>query len=145
MRQDDVDRIVTLVTAWATARPDIVGVGLVGSWAYGNARPDSDVDLVLLTPEPGRFRDPAWTGAIDWPAIGFQVAGWVDQDYGALWSRHIALDPAAEVECGFAAPSWAATDPLDPGTRAVVTHALRVLLDKDGHFARLVAALARER
>jgi predicted nucleotidyltransferase len=30
------------------ARPDVVGVLLFGSWARGDHRPDSDVDLVVI-------------------------------------------------------------------------------------------------
>jgi hypothetical protein len=141
MIQHQVDQLVSLLTAWATTRPDLTGVGLVGSWAYGNARPDSDLDLVFLTPDPERFRDPAWIQEVDWASIGFHPAHWVDQDYGALWSRHLTLEPMAEVECGFAAPSWAATEPIDPGTYEVVSHALRPLYDPAGDFARLQAAV----
>jgi hypothetical protein len=142
MTRDEVEPLLELVVAWAAARADIVGVGLVGSWAYGNARPDSDVDFVLLTPTPQAFRQSdSWLRELDWSSAGFQVAHWRDEDYGPLWSRHITLAPPGEVECGFAPPAWAATEPLDAGTREVVSHALRVLLDKEGHFARLQVAL----
>lgn len=33
------------------ARPDVLGVVLFGSWARGNNRPDSDVDLVVILSE----------------------------------------------------------------------------------------------
>ena len=39
-------------TAWAASQPDIVAVGLAGSHARGAARPDSDVDLVILSTDP---------------------------------------------------------------------------------------------
>ena len=42
--------------AWAERRSDIVGVALVGSWARGAASLDSDIDLILLTPNPDAFR-----------------------------------------------------------------------------------------
>ena len=29
-------------------RPDVVGIILFGSWARGNNRPDSDVDLIVI-------------------------------------------------------------------------------------------------
>ena len=142
MTRDEVDSLLQLVVAWAETRADIVGVGLVGSWAYGNARPDSDVDFVLITSTPEAFRhNDGWLRELDWPSAGFRVARWHDEDYGPLWSRHIMLAPPGEVECGFALPAWAATEPMDGGTREVVSHALRVLLDKEGYFARLLGSL----
>ena len=42
--------------------PDICGLALVGSWARGTARADSDVDLVVLTSHPDRYLADAATG-----------------------------------------------------------------------------------
>ncbi|MGH2704321.1 MAG: nucleotidyltransferase domain-containing protein [Actinomycetota bacterium] len=42
-------------------RPDVCGVAIVGSWARGEARADSDLDLVILTEDPSRY-----THADDW-------------------------------------------------------------------------------
>jgi Nucleotidyltransferase domain len=80
-RQARVGELLERATAWARRRPDIRGLALVGSWARGSARTDSDVDLVVLT-----------------------------------------------------------TDPVDPGTRRVVTDGMRILHDPDGRLAALAAA-----
>ena len=48
-----------------------------------------------------------------------------------------------EVEVGIAAPSWAATDPVDPGTRRVVEEGMRIIYDPEELLTRLVGALAR--
>jgi len=44
-----------VVTDWAASRRDIVGPALVGSRARGTANPDSEIDLILLTPNPDAF------------------------------------------------------------------------------------------
>jgi uncharacterized protein len=36
------------VTAWATHQPTIAGVALVGSYARGEARPNSDLSRILV-------------------------------------------------------------------------------------------------
>jgi hypothetical protein len=50
------------------------------------------------------------------------------------------LEDGLEVEVGIAEPVWAATDPVDPGTRRVVTDGLRILHDPDGRLAALAIA-----
>lgn len=136
--------LIAAIVAWAAARGDIAAIALVGSHARGAARADSDIDLMLLTAEPQRFRrDDTWMAAIAWPD-GVTVARWQDEDWGAAWSRRLWLAPAGEVECCFAAPSWAATAPVDPGTRAVVAGGFAIRHDPEGLLARLRQALVAQ-
>ena len=136
-----VEQILASVSAWARSRPDVLALALVGSWACGRARQDSDVDLVLLVSEPQMFRrDERWMAEIRWPDR--RVVGWRDADYGVAWSRHVRLEPAWEIEFTFCDPSWAATDPVDPGTATVVSRGCRPLLDRAGRFEGLLAVTA---
>src|SRR5882724_2488065 len=102
------------VIEWAASQPPISGIALVGSHARGAARPDSDVDLVLLCTHPDTFvRDPVW----------IQRFGVVDTCHREEWGRVTALrvryTHGVEVEFGLTTPAWAAL-PVDGGTRDVV-------------------------
>jgi hypothetical protein len=137
-----IDRILQAILPWATSQQDIRGLALVGSHARGAARQDSDIDLVLLVAAPETFRsDISWIEIIDWPAIGARVATWRDEDYGAVWSRRLWLDPALEVEMSFAPLTWANIAPLDPGTRRVISNGYVILYDPDEAFHRLCSAV----
>ena len=48
-----------------------------------------------------------------------------------------------EVELDVGTPAWASVDPVDPGTRKVVSDGMRVLHDPDGLPAGLVEAVRR--
>ena len=48
-RINEVQTLLATLREWAEGRPDVVAVGLAGSWAHGDARMDSDVDLMLVT------------------------------------------------------------------------------------------------
>ena len=91
------------------AQPKIRAVALVGSHARGDARPDSDIDLVLLMTDHRGFRaHTAWIEQIDLQAVNIHPQKWQDEDYGVAWSRRIWLDGySQQVELTFASLSWA--------------------------------------
>jgi len=136
-----LEQILAAIAAWARSRADIHGLALVGSWARGSARRDSDIDLVVVVPDPQKFRsDEHWLSEIDW--TGGRVADWHDADYGSAWSRHVELEPHYRIEFTFCAPSWAATDPIDTGTADVVSGGCRILVDKMQLFGNLLTAVS---
>jgi hypothetical protein len=59
---------------------------------------------------------------------------------GAVIERRLALASGLEVELGIGSPSWAATEPVDPGTRKVVIDWMRALYDPEDLLATLAAA-----
>jgi uncharacterized protein len=138
------DKIIRLVSGWAREQPTIQALALVGSHARGTAREDSDIDFVLLTTDPHAFQaETAWLDTFGWDSIGAQIGEWRDERYGQLWSRRLLLEQNnGEIELGFALPSWADVDPLDPGTRAVIADGCRILHDPKNILSRLCAAVA---
>jgi uncharacterized protein len=133
--------IVTPIVFWASRRSDIRGLAVVGSWARGTARRDSDIDLCLLVNEPEVFRSQDWLDDISWHE-GY-VVGWHDADYGVAWSRHLQLSASGKIEFTFCHPSWADTDPVEAGTAEVVSGGCRVLIDKSGLFEKLLSVVSR--
>lgn len=128
--------VADAVADWAINQTTIRGLALIGSHARGEARPDSDIDLAALAIDPGAFEaDSTWPGSIAWP--GMRLVSWQDERYGIVWSRRLQLDPSCEVELSFGPLSWAALNPVDPGTRRVVSDGFRVLYDPDGLMMRL--------
>ena len=49
-RAAEVRELLEKVREWASRKADVSAAGLAGSWAREEARMDSDVDLVLITP-----------------------------------------------------------------------------------------------
>ena len=131
-----IAEIVEAAVDVAQAASGSVAVALVGSWASGKARQESDVDLVVLTREPEvLLQDDTWHAA-----FGAHVTLIRERDFGALQERRLRLASGLEVEVCVGLPSWAAT-PVDDGTRRVVTDGLRVLWDPESRLAALVAAV----
>lgn len=128
--------LVESVSAWARSRRDLHAVALVGSWARGSARMDSDVDLVLLTDDTTEYIDnEQWAYELGARAVVRT------QEWGVLTERRLVLPGGLEVEVGVVAPSWACIAPLDAGTAQVVSGGLVPLHDPDGLLAALATAV----
>jgi len=134
-RTEEVKRLLATMREWAQEQPDVVALGLVGSWAYGKPRMTSDLDVALLTEEQEAYLEgDAWTYELG----GVQLIK--TQRWGPMIERRFTLPSGLEVEVGIALPSWAATEPVDACTRRVVTDGMSVLYDPQGLLARLIDA-----
>ena len=126
----DADDFIVRVAEWADSDPRILGAAVCGSYARGEQRPDSDLDLCLLTSAPRSLLD-----RHDWIqelAPGARIAGPVE-DYGLVQSLRVNY-ASLEVEFGIAAADWAEA-PIDRGTAAVINDGFRILVDPDGRLA----------
>lgn len=146
-RAAEVTEVITRVTRWSATRSEVTALLLVGSYARNAARPDSDVDLVLLTTDPPRYLTPDRTHhpdqrtfPADDPWAGELVLGTPTRvrSWGAVTERRFITPSGLEIEINIGSPSWAAVDPVDPGTRRVVTDGARPLHDPTGALADLL-------
>jgi hypothetical protein len=127
-----VTRFLDRLTHWAAEQPDIQAAALVGSHARGSAGPTSDVDLVILADAPERFlTDRTWVETFGTPTAVHR------EEYGALTSLRVHYDDGLEVEFGFTPVRWA-QEPVDPGTRKVISGRMRVLFERGPILSRLV-------
>jgi uncharacterized protein len=141
-----VEAVIERFRVWGLDRPDVRAIAVVGSWARGAARPDSDLDLILLTDDPSIYIfDEAWTNGLPATAILFS------RSWGAITERRLfvrspsaEIGPDLEVELGVGLPSWAATEPLDAGTKRVVSDGFRIVHDPYGLLEALLDAVNAE-
>jgi predicted nucleotidyltransferase len=133
-----IDALLTQVKQWAEQQPDITGVLLVGSYARGTARQDSDVDLVILTSNPQRYVD-----TISFAAQFGVPAKWEKENWGRVTSMRVWYQEGLEVEFGFALPDWAA-QPLDAGTQRVISDGIQIVFDRFGLLGFLSGGVTQE-
>ena len=125
-----VEDILAAVKRWARDTRGVKALVLVGSHARGEAGPDSDVDLVLLTSRPQEL-----TTNHDWVEQFGDVTRIAREDWGRVQSLRVFYESGLEVEFGLTLPDWA-TAP-DEGTLDVVRKGLRVFWDPTGLCAEL--------
>lgn len=133
----NADNFIALVESWASTQPEIRAIALVGSYARKTARPESDIDLVLLASDRSPYlSDTSWLAE-----LGSASRTSLEQ-YGRVTSVRAFFDCGLDVEFAFATPDWAGF-PIDPGTRSVVENGFQILFDPDGILEKLVAGLKR--
>ena len=102
----------------------------MGSRARGEARPASDVDLVVLSTRAERL-----IANRGWLARFGAVARVELEDWGRVTSLRTWYQSGLEVEFSIATPDWA-IEP-DEGTRRVASEGITVLWDRSGILATL--------
>jgi len=132
MATNKADNFIEEMAQWAATQSDIQALALVGSYARGTARKDSDIDLILITDEPDDYiNDNQWIqqfGIIKKKQI---------EHYGLVTSVRVWYGNGLEVEFGITDQRWAAL-PIDPGTRLVIINGFRVLFERDNIISHLL-------
>ncbi|OGE18630.1 hypothetical protein A3J19_04000 [Candidatus Daviesbacteria bacterium RIFCSPLOWO2_02_FULL_41_8] len=121
---------------WATSQDNIKAVALVGSYAKGTAKPDSDIDLVIITNDPKSLLED-----VQWLQNFGQIKEIKNEDWGLVQSKRVFYESGLEIEFGIATPEWAKTDPTDPGTKRVISDGAKILYDKNGILQSLLSTL----
>ncbi len=130
-----LDQFLMNLRAWAELQEDIAGVLLVGSQARGQAREDSDVDVVLLAQAPTRYlEERSYLNRFG------SVTRVEEEDWGRVTSLRVWYAEGLEVEFSWTDPDWAALPP-DPGTREVVSDGARIVFDRNGLLTALLMAI----
>lgn len=118
------------------SREDVRAVLIAGSVATGEARPDSDVDVILLTTECSQYIDD-----VSWAAALGTVRTVAIEDYGRVTAVRVFYEDGLEVEYGIAPADWASA-PFDIGTEQVARDGIFVLFDRDGHATALATTFS---
>jgi len=130
----DANELIEKVGRWSKHDDRVIAFGVCGSHARGEARPDSDIDFCILTPDPGSLlEDHSWIYGFGADA---QVSG-VIEDYNLVQSIRVYYG-ATEAEFGVTDQAWAQL-PIDPETAKVMNDGLRILYDPEGRLERAIA------
>jgi predicted nucleotidyltransferase len=92
---DHIRDFLDAFVSWACDQSDVQAIALVGSYARGAAKDDSDIDLVILTDQPQKYLD-----TIKWTERFGSVEKHQTEDYGKLISIRVWYQNGPEVEYG---------------------------------------------
>lgn len=123
----DITTFLNNIKQWGDKSNDIYSIILVGSYARGEEREDSDVDLVIVTSNVNMYLN---NNFID--NFG-KVESYQKENWGRVTSIRVWYNSGLEVEFGITTPIWVER-PLDSGTFRVLSDGYKVILDKEGYF-----------
>jgi elongation factor P hydroxylase len=89
MEPDQANAIAIAVAHWAIERDDIRAMAMLGSWARGDPRPTSDLDLLPLSDLAPDCRNRTWLTEIAFQNAGFRFHSSDSAIYGIVWSEHV--------------------------------------------------------
>lgn len=109
----------------------IESVIIVGSYARGTNKENSDLDIVIITPNKSKI-----VRNQDFVQNFGEVYKKQTEYYGACTSIRVWYKNGQEVEFGIVEPSWIET-PLDTGTNKVLRGGYKIVIDKKDYFENL--------
>jgi len=121
---DKSDQFIAKFIDWVTTQSHIEAVALVGSYANDTANEESDIDLILLVPDPDKLIDD-----IKWVYQFGVVSDNQIEHYGKVTSIRVWYSNGPEVEFCITYPTWASS-PLDNGTQQVIDNGMKVLFER---------------
>ena len=141
MTHDEADQLQRGFVAFAEAESSWRALALLGSWARGAAREDSDLDLIALVDRLAPWTtDDVWLRGVV-GRLGLQPSLFSLEVHGVARSWRVLFGPGVELEITFADRNRASTQPLDGGTRRVVSDGMQPLVDKDGLLHTVTTAV----
>lgn len=109
----------------------IEGIIIIGSYARGTNKENSDLDIVIITSnKSGMIANQDFTQ--DFGKVYKQQIEY----YGACTSIRVWYEDEKEVEFGIVEPSWISM-PLDTGTHKVLSDGYKIIIDKKRYFENL--------
>jgi len=132
----NMDKFLSLLTQWANTDNNIISAVIVGSVARNEARPDSDIDVLIITNEIERYsKDLAWLNNFKrYESIRFEV-------WGPVHCIRVFFDEC-EAEFNFVKPFWAGI-PVDPETAKVVSGGITLIKDTNNLVMKLISAVEK--
>lgn len=122
--KSEVRNFLLELVNWARERDELFALALVGSQARGEAKPDSDIDILLLLNDPSEYLQ-----NLEWLSYFGDVVMSTKEVWGKVISIRVYYSNELEVEFGLTDAHWG-EDPEDTGDKRVIEDGIIVLYEK---------------
>jgi len=137
MLDHKLQKIIPAILEWTTLREEITGVALTGSYARGEAREDSDIDLLVFVKDPETFGQTRWIKNINWSKINLEFRSSNDGYYRSNRFTQIFFTNGLEIEFIFPDREWLSDAPLKPDNVHILKKGFVILYDREQKLKQL--------
>ncbi|HEY3251663.1 MAG TPA: nucleotidyltransferase domain-containing protein [Ignavibacteria bacterium] len=131
-----IENFLGNVKAWGIEEKNIISILLVGSYANGSAKENSDIDIIILTPNPdGYLQNRSWLDKFG------KTDRIIYEEWGLVRTVRAFYRNGFEAEFNFSTEEWAKTNPVDTGTKKVMAGGYKIIIDKTGIISSLIEAI----
>jgi predicted nucleotidyltransferase len=117
------EKYIKKVQRWAYYNEGILGLALIGSYARHQAKPESDIDFMIICGENLKLEnDLSWINRFG------KVKSCNIENWGIVTSIRVFYKDGQEIEFGIASKEWANL-PVDVGTHRVISDGMIILKD----------------
>ncbi len=129
-----MQHIIDKLESWSRKQPELKASAVIGSYASGKARPDSDLDLVLITSAPKKYLE-----STEWLSEFGATSSLELEDWGLVQSWRAVFDDGSEVEFCITTEEWCSNEQINDGTGRVISNGVRIIHDPDQILENLVS------
>lgn len=127
-----INEFINKLISFSANNSHIESIIIVGSYARGTNKDNSDLDVVIITSDKlGMVTNEEFIQGFG------EIYKKQTEYYGECTSIRVWYKNGQEVEFGIVEPSWI-KKPLDAGTKRVLSDGYRVISDKKNYFQNLV-------
>ncbi|RTL36605.1 MAG: hypothetical protein EKK48_25540 [Candidatus Melainabacteria bacterium] len=131
-----LDEFLRSLNTWCGQRQDLLGLLLIGSYARGTAKPDSDVDLILISMQPLAYVDNC-----RWAEVFGAIKKAELEDWGLVKSWRIIFQTGLEVEFGITDMDWLSQEQLQGSTGKIIADGAQIIFDPRGELAESIRSV----
>lgn len=128
----DIVNFLDKVEKWANEEVMINSLILVGEYARGQAREDSDIDFIIISTTPKLLIEDE-----NFIKNFGRVEKLEKEKRGMLTSIRVQYEDGVKVKFGITSPLWICK-PLDERTLEVLQDGHRVIVDKKNYFTNMI-------
>lgn len=122
--------------SWSARQSDILAVVLIGSWARGTARTDSDIDIVIISTNPTKLlTEQNWLSELG------SIKSITREDWGLMQSLRVIYMDGREIEFGITTKQWISEDEIELDTGKILSNGAQIIFDRYNLFASLIPSL----
>lgn len=123
---------------WSSQQPEIQAIAIVGSWARGTARADSDLDVIVVADTPAKLLDNnAWLKQFG------QIKKLVREDWGLVQSLRVHYAGEREVEFGITSKEWLSPKEIDLASGQIMRDGMMIVYDPEQMLEQALLAAQR--